>query len=188
VTTTSRTQIGAERRATGRLARAAHIVLEGRHRWGYADRTLAASANRSGVSGQKLVVYPPGTNTPERRLLMAYRQWPVYGGLASLAVALVLTPTTPGFALGGMLALYLTGFAVLSGLTRRLRRACRVVQSSTVMLGGTLRMLGDARILEACLSSLTVLERRREDGEIGEAEFELGWGQVYDALGSRTVR
>ncbi|MFF1635228.1 DUF6611 family protein [Leifsonia sp. NPDC058248] len=188
MTTTSRTQLGADRHAAARLARTARVVLEGRHRWGYADRTLAASANRSGVSGQRLVVYPPGTNTRERRLLMAHRQWPVYGGLASLAVALVLSPATPGLALAGMLGLYVVGFAVLSRLTRRLRQACRSVQSSTVMLGGTIRMLGEPRILDACLVSLTVLEGRRDDGEIGEAEFELGWGEVYEALGARTVR
>ncbi|GAA1447415.1 hypothetical protein GCM10009617_31210 [Leifsonia poae] len=167
------------------------MLSEGRHPWGYLDQTSSASAHRSGVVSHRLVVFAPGTNAAERRILMAYRQWPLVGGLGALVTAMVLAPVASWAALVGMLGLYVAGCMVLARVSRELRRACRSVSASSMVVGTTLHRAGDARTLGACRAALLALEKRKDRGEIGEVEFEAGWGQVYatiTAAGQPSVR
>ena len=52
-------------------------LLDGAHPWGSFD----AMVSRYGVRRYRLIIYPPGTTTADRRLARLWRGWPL-GGVA----------------------------------------------------------------------------------------------------------
>jgi hypothetical protein len=163
-------------RAHGRAKR----FFEGAHSWGWFEETSALYTARTGVSARRLVVYPPGTSSAERRAIVFRRRWPTVGGLLALVPALVLAPAPAVAAIGAMVAVYVAGFLVAAVATRRVWRECHVIRCSTVAVGEQYEAYGDERLVTASLASLLALERARDEGRIDEVGFELGWSRVYD--------
>jgi hypothetical protein len=103
-----------------RLRAAMTRLFEGQFVWGRVDVTPPA---RSLCTSYRVVVYPPGTNSSERRRLTSRRNWPVTGAVHSmivllaassqitepLAIVLAITVYTGGSLSRG-------GYAGLSGL------------------------------------------------------------------------
>ncbi len=160
--------------------------LEGAHAWGCFEETSTLYAARTGVHARRLVVYPPGTSSGERRALVLRRRWPTAGGLLALLVALVATPASSVVALAAMVVVYAAGFVICAVVTRGISRACRQLRCSTVRFGETCETSGDVEGVEACLASLLALERARTAGRIDEVAFELGWGRIYEEASARS--
>lgn len=160
-------------------------LLEGEHRWGRLEESSALFTARTGVRVRRLVVYAPGADAADRRILTLWRSWPAVGGALAFAVALGLAPTAPAAALAGMLAVYVGGIVMVARRSRRARRACRSVKCSSVQLSTGEETLGDEDRLDEAFAELVLLERLRDRGRITEVGFELGWARVYDSLGTR---
>lgn len=157
-------------------------LLEGEHRWGRLEESSALFTARTGVCVRRLVVYAPGADATDRRLLTLWRSWPAVGGALAFAVALGLAPIAPIAALVGMLGVYVGGLLLVARRSRRARRGCRTVKCSRVQLTTGWESLGDEDALERAVAELTLLEHLREHGRIGEVGFELGWARVHDRL------
>lgn len=159
-------------------------LLEGAYRWGRIEESTALFTARTGVCVRRLVVYAPGADAADRRILTLWRSWPAVGGGLAFAVALALAPIAPLGALVGMLAVYLGGLAVVGMRSKRARRGCRSLRSSSVELTTGRETIGDEEALEAAFVELALLESLRDRGRIDEVGFELGWARVYDRLGT----
>jgi hypothetical protein len=175
VSVTTTTRPPAARTRTARL-------LEGEHRWGRIEESSALFVGRTGVCARRLVVYAPGTDAADRRILTLWRSWPVVGGALAFAVALALAPAAPVAALIGMLTVYLGGLGVVGMRSRRARRGCRSVRSSSVDLSTGREVVGDEELLDSCAAELRRLEHLRDSGRIDEVAFEFGWARVHDRL------
>lgn len=159
-------------------------LLEGAYRWGRIEESTALFTARTGVCVRRLVVYAPGSDAADRRILTLWRSWPVVGGALAFAVALALAPVAPPAALVGMLAVYIGGLAIVGRLSKRARHGCRSLKSSSVQLTTGVETIGDEEQLEEAFAELALLESLRDRGRLDEVGFELGWARVYDRLGT----
>lgn len=82
-----------------------HRLIDGDRSWG----SLHISATRYGVTRYRLVVFPPGLSTEQRRLLRVWRAWPTWGMAVWLVLEVALLPT-----MGTVAALTLSTFAAIS--------------------------------------------------------------------------
>lgn len=167
--------------ATARVrARRTH----GSHLWG---RLTVHPVSRTMWSSRELVVFAPGTNTRERLLLRAWHAWVVVGALVAVGV-MAATVDTPVVGMLTGVTVYVGGFLVLGRATRRLRMQVRSVMVTTYHGNGRPEVHGDTQLLSASLDALTILERALEDGQIDRVDFELVWGDVWNALPTRRNR
>ena len=61
-------------------------LLDGAHPWGSFD----AVVSRYGVRRSRLIIYPPGISTADRRLARLWRGWPVGGAVLGLLAIMML--------------------------------------------------------------------------------------------------
>jgi hypothetical protein len=155
-------------------------MLDGQHDWG----SLETSPPRNGVSRFRLVVYPPGIDGVDRRLLRIWRAWPTWGALIWLAVQIalgaLLTPLT-AFAVSTIA--YVGGGIVLFGLIAELRTRVRTL--TVVRMAGYSDEHSKATFVElnTLVSVLWLADTERDSGRWSPAEHEAAWWQVYDRLG-----
>lgn len=131
----------------------------------------------------RLTVFPPGTNHAERRLLALHRDCPVV--VASAALFAVLA-TAAGWAhLGPMLVVVAAAAvfaAVVSYLTRSVRRGIRRVDVVISYAAGRRSLYGEPVLYEAARRELERLESDYRAGHLSAVEFEAGWSRVYQQL------
>ncbi|UFU15620.1 hypothetical protein LQK89_08005 [Curtobacterium sp. C1] len=171
---TDRPATGSRRHAPGRRARS----LQGEHLWG---RYTVQPVTRALWSAQTLEVYPPGTNATELLFLRAWHAWRL-GGPLTAAVLLLVLHDRPFVAVGLAVTLNVVGFLVLARATRRTRPAVRTLTVTTFHGNGRPEEHGDRRLFDGSLDALTVLERAHRQDRVGRVEFELVWGDVWDAI------
>lgn len=168
------------RRLAGAAGRWWSLMLDGRRAWGLLD----ISPTRHGVTHYRLIVFPPGINPVERRLLRAWRAWPTWGlALWLLALILLHSVIAPVAALG-LTAAYLSVGAMLfcrvAGIRGRVR-GLRVVR-----VAGRNDPRATARYAE--LSSLTAAlddaDDRLRQGDLSTAGHEAIWWRAYERLGN----
>jgi hypothetical protein len=155
-------------------------VLDGRRVWGSVD----VSPTRYGVTRYRLVVFPPGIDSVERRLLRSWRVWPTWGAtlwLLSLIVLSAILPPGVGFAMSTVV--YLGTGAVLFGRVGALNSQVRIL--SVVRIGGfsdpqTAAMYTE---LETLADMLYIADALRDQGRLSATGHEAAWWQVYDRLG-----
>jgi hypothetical protein len=151
-------------------------LIDGAHLWGSFDATVG----RYGLRRYRLVIFPPGISTADRRLLRLWRAWPIGGGaLALFAVMLVGGPLSTTIVAA---AAYLTAGAVLFVLTAGARGGVRSV--SLIFLT---EQLGpdDRRSYaewEAIVGVLTRADHMLTTGAITCPQHEALWWQAYDRL------
>lgn len=161
---------------TGLLRRWWSRALDGRRVWG----SLDIRPDRYGVMRYRLLVYPPGINTPQRHRLRLWRGWPLWGALLWMVCEIWLSEFT-----GPWLTLFLsTSIYVGSGLvTRHLaHHTAGATRTVCVMV-----MPNDPdRIADTVSREITVLGRsmieadeRYERGEISAVDHEMTWWRVY---------
>jgi hypothetical protein len=136
-------------------------------------------------SRTRLTVYPPGTNTAERRALRFYRSWPVGG--AALAIFLFFGLSALPVIIVTILALlvYVVGFWAAHLATRTLRPKLKCLTVLTISTGANVETLGDVAFFEAATDRLRALDELDDQGLISAAEYEIHWSEIYDALPER---
>lgn len=153
-------------------------VLDGIDQWG----TFNASPTRYGVTRYWLVVFPPGIDRVERRLLRAWRAWPTWGGALWLFALCLFNPVAPwpGFAipticwLGVGAALY----ARVAPLRTQVRTRC-----ITRFAGNPDdRSAAEYAEIKAMVATLRDADRLRAQDLLSAAGHEAVWWQVYDRL------
>ena len=151
-------------------------LVDGARPWGSFD----ASVGRYGLRRYRLVIFPPGISTTDRRLLRLWRAWPIGGGaLALFAVMLV----------GGSLttvvvatAAYLTASAALFVLTAGARGGVRSM--SLVLVTEQLNQDDRRRYAEweALVGLLIRADHMLTTGAITVPQHEMVWWRAYDRL------
>ncbi len=145
-------------------------------RWG----SLVGGPVRLGGRHYRLVVYPPGTDERERRLLQTWRWWP-YGGalLATTAFGVLSDPV--GFPVALVLAatLFLGPFLVLRRTLTRPRRDLVVVHAEYFYGPSAATDLARCRRLVSLGSTLIDAEHALDRGELTPVGFQVIWGDVH---------
>jgi hypothetical protein len=156
------------------------LVLDGRHDWGSVD----ASPTRHGVTRYRLVVFPPGIEPVERRLLRAWRAWPTWGAVLWVVSQIVLsTLLTPGAAFAASTIAYLASGLFLFARVAELRSRVRTL--SVVRIAGYTDVRSAAMFVElkSLVAALCHADSQRDRGQSSPADHESTWWQVYDRLG-----
>lgn len=144
---------------------------------------------RYGVRHYRLVIYPPGTNTADRRLARVWRAWPI-GGVVLVLLAVVLlgsAVSSPRTVLAVALAAYVSIGALLFLLAGPARVQVRSM-SITLMPGAT-----DAQQRrrytewETLTDMLTRADHMLRTGAISPVEYEATWWRAYDRLAAPTT-
>ena len=148
--------------------------------WG----SLSVSPTRYGVTRYWLVVFPPGIDRTERRLLRAWRAWPTCGcvlWLLSLCLfstaepwARFVFPTVAWLSIGALL------FARVGGLRTQVRTLC-VTRFAGYPDEDELfaDQYAEIRTLVAILGSADTLLAQ---GHLSATDYEAIWWKVYDRL------
>lgn len=155
-------------------------------RWG----SLAGGPVRVGGRQYHLVVFPPGTDDRDRRLLRLWRAWPVGGVLLALAALVVLRgPVGLPAALVVAPVVFLGPLLWLRHTLRRQRRDLVVVHADYLYGTGTPEDLVRCKRLVALGTRLIDAERAFDNGELSPVDFQRIWGEVHaQARGLVTVR
>jgi hypothetical protein len=159
-------------------------LLDGDQVWG----SIEVSPPRYGVSHYRLVVFPPGLDRVERRLLRGWRVWPTWGfglWLFSLCLCSILTSAatfvTPTIVwLGAGIFL----FARVGALRTQVRTLCvsRIAGYPDQQAAATYAEM------EALVIMLRSADKLCEQGRLSITGHEAVWWQVYDRLGTKHPR
>lgn len=161
-------------------------VLEGEHRWGYLD---AAPVGRTPCIQRRLVIYPPGVESFERRALKRHRDWPLNGAVVALFSMLALGSVLPPLAAALVVASAYAGVIWFSArVTRELRARSRRIEITAIIGQSGATVLGDVELFEDARAELLRLESGLERGELSPVDFEAGWGRVYNRVPARDLR
>ena len=145
---------------------------------------------RVGGRQYQLVVFPPGTDDREGRLLRLWRAWPAGGALLALA-ALVLLRGPAGLPAALVVApvVFLGPFLWLRHTLRRQRRDLVVVRADYLYGPGTPEDLARCKRVVGLGSRMVDAERAYDNGELGPVDFQRIWGEVHaQARGLAAVR
>jgi hypothetical protein len=153
--------------------------------WGSLDVTDVASARRSGMTRYRLEIFPPGTNSIERRQLRHFRAWRLWGAPIALIGEFLVGTVWPGWQGPLYLAVtYFAGLLLWLKLTQRLRKATRVVHVATILVGGRTHVEGNIELLESCATEFESLDRARAARSIDPVQYETAWAALYARLGA----
>ncbi|MEN0071922.1 MAG: DUF6611 family protein [Propionicimonas sp.] len=154
-------------------------LLDGERVWGEAEVTVP----RGGVPRYCLVVYRPGIEASDRRLLRLWHRWPLYGGTGFFATALLVAFVLPApWPLLTAIGWFLTGFGLLGYLTADERARVRRL---SLFDDGDAAGLADAAALARlrCLGELLVAaDADLASGRITQVEHALAWSTAYTEL------
>lgn len=165
------------------LKQSVRNLREGKYRWGTIEAASPVDVGRRGWGRYRLVVFPPGTNSAERRALSFRRRWPLVGAVIGIVAETVLTNFLPialvtVVVLGGYAAGIIGSFLA----TRQFHGRILTVNAVMTVVGGDTRLFGQAGLLNASLATLDELDRALDAGELTEIQYELGWAAVYNAI------
>jgi hypothetical protein len=143
---------------------------------------------RYGVTRYRLVVFPPGISTAQRRMLKLWRTWPLWGptlwvGL-QIAGAAVGMPETA--LIGGSMLVIATG-AMIFALAGDTRLQVRSLWAVSIAGYGNCEADERCTLLRVLARNLDRADMDLEEGRISPAEHEARWWRVYDALGELTA-
>lgn len=161
-------------------------LAEGPSVWG----SFSAGAGRFGVCRYRLVVFPPGVNSMQRRRLRLWRGWPLWGPLLWLAVAVGLSTCGASGPVGLAVA---TTVLVVSGVASRraagrLIAAVRTVDLTTIPGYDIPEGMPTPRSIADTVGELRSADGRLARGAITPVEHEVVWQRVYDSIPPRRRR
>jgi hypothetical protein len=158
-------------------------LLDGDHPWGSYDVKISQYA----VRRYRLIIYPPGTATADRRLARLRRGWPL-GGAVLILFAIIIgdavsSPyTVPAVAITAYLSIHVL-LSLLAGPKR-----VHVKSMSLILMPAITDE--DERRRHDEWKTLTHMLTRADDmlstGAISPVEYEAIWWQAYDRLEDTT--
>lgn len=155
-------------------------MLDGTHRWGSFD----AKVSHYGVRRYRLILYPPGISTVDRRLARLYRGWPLGGAALGLFAVIMLVNAVPSprTLLAVTVAAYLSIRALLFVLAGPAR--VHVKSMSVLLMPGTADVHERRRYTEwkTLVQTLTRADDMLTSGALSPVEHEAIWWQAYDRL------
>ena len=155
-------------------------LLDGAHVWG----TFDAMVGRYGLRRYRLVIFPPGIASADRRLLRLYRGWPVAGGIFFMLAAMLLgdTVSSPWTTLLVAAAGYGIVGGVLFALTASSRASVRSM--SLIVFAGEMDPAERQRFDQWAMlvELLSRADQMLSTGTINPAQHEALWWQAYDHL------
>jgi hypothetical protein len=158
-------------------------LLDGDHPWGSYDVKISQYA----VRRYRLIIYPPGTATADRRLARLRRGWPLGGAVLILFAIMigdaVSSPyTVPAVAITAYLSIHVL-LSLLAGPNR-----VHVKSMSLILMPAITDE--DERRRHDEWKTLTHMLTRADDmlstGAISPVEYEAIWWQAYDRLEDTT--
>lgn len=160
-------------------------LLDGDRVWGSIDISPSRyRISRYGVSGYRLVVFPPGISRAERGRLRLWRTWPTWGALLWLASTVCLSARLSNWtAIGIATALYLSSGAAALALAGKLRSQVRTLSVSVVDRRPDQRSAVAYDELATLVAILSDADIRRESGQMSATDHQAVWSRVYDRLG-----
>jgi hypothetical protein len=158
-------------------------LLDGDHPWGSYDVKISQYA----VRRYRLIIYPPGTTTADRRLARLRRGWPVGGAVLILFAIMIGDAVSSPYTLpAGAIAAYL-GIRVLLSLLAGPKRV-HVKSMSLVLMPAISDEDERHRHHEwkTLTHMLTLADEMLSTGAISAVEYEALWWQAYDRLEDTT--
>ena len=168
------------KRPVSRLARWRSRLLEGEHLWGSID----IWPGRHGVHRYRLVVFPPGITSGQRRLLHLRRTWPMWGAALWLSSAIGFGAIAGRWAAIGLATFaYLGAVAMILALARRLKSRIRTLGMLVVDGQNDWSCAAGYAELETLVDNLRDADTKYRDGRLSAVDHEALCWQVYDRLG-----
>ena len=155
-------------------------LLDGPHPWGSFDATVG----QYGVRRYRLIIYPPGTSTADRRLARLWRGWPISGALLALLAVMLFgkAAASPNTVLALAMAAYVS-IGVLLFLRAGPARV-QVRSMSIILMPRAANTSERHRHTEwqTLARMLTRADRMLAIGAISLVEHEATWWDAYDRL------
>ncbi|WP_264001196.1 DUF6611 family protein, partial [Mycolicibacterium gadium] len=134
-----------------------------------------------GVARYRLVVFPPGITAWDRRVVRAWRSWPLWG--AALWLVLQIGGEAAGMSATALIAgtmLYIAAGAItfaMAGETRMRVRTLWAITIAGARHDETERRYSQLRVMARTLDHADL---DLAEGRISPLEHEARWWQVYD--------
>lgn len=155
-------------------------LLDGERLWG----SIEVFPPRYGFHKYRLTVLPPGIDATGRRLVRAWRGWPVWGTAQwLLSVVLLNTLLAPGAATIFALGLWAITGAVLFAMAAPFKAEVHTL--SVVLIDGYFDENSASRyaVWKQLSRTLACADELLERGELSRVDHEVIWSQVYDRVG-----
>jgi hypothetical protein len=144
---------------------------------------------RYGFQKYRLVLFPPGITTPERRLLRLWRGWPMWGAAMWLVMEIRLAHSfSPGAATLISTSTYLAAGAATFALAGTARSHVRSLSVVVIEGHDDPRSSAIYAELNALVDMLIRADQMRDRGAASTVHHEAGWWQAYDRVGAATER
>lgn len=161
-------------------------LAEGPSVWG----SFSAGSGRYGVCRYRLVVFPPGISSTQRRRLRLWRGWPIWGACLWLTAALVLgvigTPAVA--ALWAATALFVISGVIARRIAGHLPGDVRTIDLTTIPGYDLPEGMPTPASIADTLGELRCADARMSRGIITPVEHEVIWQHVYDSMPHRRSR
>ncbi len=155
-------------------------LLDGPHRWG----SLDAAVGRYGVQRDRLIVYPPGSTTADRRMARLWRGWPITG--AALGLLAIMLLGHAGVSPKKVLAVFVVAYVGIGALLflRAGPRRVQVRAMSVILLPNSVDAHDRESYTEcrALAGTLASADHLLANGAISLVEHEAVWWDVYDRI------
>ena len=162
------------------VARCWSRLLDGQRVWG----SVEYWPGRYGFRKYRLVVFPPGISSADRRLLRLWRGWPIWGVVLWVMCEIVLSQMlSPGPAVVWSTTLYLLSGALTFALAGDVRMQVRSLQ--VMLIDGHVDPYSASlhAQLEHLVGILADADERVDQGKSSPVEHEAAWWQAYARLG-----
>jgi hypothetical protein len=152
-------------------------AMDGTRPWGSID----VWPNRYGFRKYRLVVFPPGIGSTERRYVRLARSWPTWGAMLWLILVVALSGHGWSTLIFPTAAFLLSG-AIAVALTQGAHSNTRTMIAA--LIDGYDDPATTARYarLERLTRTLVTADSMRSRGELTIVEHEAVWWSVYEAL------
>jgi hypothetical protein len=160
-------------------------LLDGDHAWGFYDVKISQYA----VRRYRLIIYPPGIATADRRLARLQRGWPLAGAVLILLAIMIgdavsLPYTVPAVAITAYLGIHML-LSVLAGPKRVHVKSLSLILMPAITLMPTITDEEERRRhheWKTLTHMLTRADGMLSTGAISPVEYEAIWWQAYDRL------
>lgn len=164
---------------TNTFTKLCRLLLDGDTVWG----TVEIRPQRWGATTYRIVVYPPGINSEQRRRVRVWRGFYAWGtGLWLASTAILSGFTEPWTAVALACAVSLILGAVAFARAGSLRSAVRTADVTVPVPNPDRALLLRARQVQTIGVTMVRADHRLRDGDISVADHELVWHRAYAQL------